>query len=117
MSDLYPKKKKQLFDIGPTGVYADTFLPAVRSNLENFSTAPSLEHDLNAIRSMLKEIKQTAHWYDVYTGGGGGGGEFVTPPATETSPGEQKQQAWDGTYWYMCVATNVWVRTVMVKSW
>jgi hypothetical protein len=37
-------------------------------------------------------------------------------PATATSPGVTGQIAWDSTHFYVCVATNSWVRTTLA-SW
>ena len=34
-------------------------------------------------------------------------------PATSTSPGVAGQIAWDSTHFYVCVATNSWVRTTL----
>lgn len=48
--------------------------------------------------------------------GGGSGINYVTPPATSTSPGVAGQVAYDGSYFYICVATNTWVRTA-INDW
>lgn len=48
--------------------------------------------------------------------GGGSGINYVTPPATSTSPGTAGQVAYDGSYFYICVATNVWVRAA-ISDW
>lgn len=39
-----------------------------------------------------------------------GGIEWVAAPASETSPGKKGQWASDGTYLYMCYATDRWLR-------
>lgn len=41
---------------------------------------------------------------------------WVTPPATPTSPGTVGQQAFDGTYHYLCPVTNTWVRSTTVYA-
>jgi len=41
----------------------------------------------------------------------------VATPATPTSAGTQGTWAYDGTYLYWCVATDTWVRWVLVTSW
>ena len=38
---------------------------------------------------------------------------FVPPPATATSPGTPNQVAFDATHFYVCIATNQWVRTTL----
>lgn len=45
--------------------------------------------------------------------GGGGGGVPQAPvavPASNIAPGTQGTWSFDGTYYYWCVAANVWVR-------
>lgn len=49
-------------------------------------------------------------------GGGSGGVVWVTPPTSDTSPGTAGQVAYDGSYFYVCVATNTWVRA-MLNDW
>jgi len=49
--------------------------------------------------------------------GGGVPAAPVTAPATPTSAGAQGTWATDGTYLYWCIATNTWVRWVVVTSW
>ena len=41
----------------------------------------------------------------------------VASPATPTSTGTQGTWATDGVYLYWCVATDTWVRWVVVTSW
>jgi len=41
----------------------------------------------------------------------------VAAPATPTSTGTQGTWATDGTYLYWCVATDTWVRWVVVTNW
>ena len=38
---------------------------------------------------------------------------IVAAPATATSTGKAGQIAFDATHFYMCVATNVWVRATL----
>lgn len=35
---------------------------------------------------------------------------FVSPPASTSGAGTSGQIAYDGTYLYLCVATNTWLR-------
>jgi hypothetical protein len=49
-----------------------------------------------------------------------GGGVPATPvaaPATPTSTGVQGTWATDSTYLYWCIATDIWVRWVVVTNW
>lgn len=49
-----------------------------------------------------------------------GSGVPQTPsaaPATPTSAGTQGTWAWDGTYFYWCRATNIWIRWVVERTW
>jgi hypothetical protein len=41
----------------------------------------------------------------------------VDPPTSPTSDGIQGAWAFDGIYFYHCVATNTWVRNASVTSW
>jgi len=38
---------------------------------------------------------------------------IVAAPATATSVGKAGQIAYDATHFYLCVATNVWVRALL----
>lgn len=38
---------------------------------------------------------------------------FVPPPALATSPGAPNQVAFDATHFYVCIATNTWVRATL----
>lgn len=49
-------------------------------------------------------------------GGGGGGISWVSAPASRTSSGTAGQVAYDGSYYYICTASNTW-RRVAVSSW
>lgn len=40
-------------------------------------------------------------------------GQFVAKPATATSPGTPNQVAYDATHFYVCIATNTWVRATL----
>lgn len=42
---------------------------------------------------------------------------LVTPPAHNTSPGTPNQVAYDGGFWYVCVAANSWARVAIGGSW
>ena len=39
----------------------------------------------------------------------------VAAPAANTSPGDQGDWAYDGTYMYWCVAANTWVRWIPIR--
>lgn len=53
---------------------------------------------------------------DVVTLDGGPPVQQVPAPATATSPGVKNQIAYDASYFYICVATNTWVRAA-VATW
>lgn len=58
-------------------------------------------------------------WLKVIADGLSGGGSipiYVTPPATSTSAGVAGQVAYDASYWYVCVQTNIWRRTA-IDDW
>jgi hypothetical protein len=38
-------------------------------------------------------------------------------PSTPTSKGTKGTWAYDGTYLYWCIETNVWIRTVIISDW
>lgn len=40
---------------------------------------------------------------------------FVVAPATATSAGTPGQVAYDATHFYVCVATNTWVRATLAS--
>ena len=40
----------------------------------------------------------------------------ATAPASPTASGVTGQLAFDGTYWYVCVASNTWMRT-QLSTW
>jgi len=48
--------------------------------------------------------------------GGSGGISWVTAPASATSSGTAGQVAYDGSYYYICTASNTW-RRVAIASW
>lgn len=39
--------------------------------------------------------------------------EFITPPTSATDTGVAGQVAYDGSFFYVCTATNIWVRTAL----
>lgn len=45
------------------------------------------------------------------------GGNLVSAPASSASPGKEGQRAWDGAYFYFCVANNTWIRIAGIASW
>jgi len=42
---------------------------------------------------------------------------WTSAPATKTSTGTTSQVAYDSNYFYMCVATNKWVRIALATNW
>lgn len=42
---------------------------------------------------------------------------WVTAPATKTSPGTIGQVAQDGNFWYICTALNTWKRSPIATNW
>ena len=40
-------------------------------------------------------------------------GQFVLPPANATAVGKANQVAYDATHFYVCIATNTWVRATL----
>ena len=50
------------------------------------------------------------------SGGGGGIPVWVTVPASSSAAGTPGQMAYDGSYLYVCVATNTWRRTA-IDDW
>ena len=52
-----------------------------------------------------------------YNPGGAGGGSgninWVAVPASASASGTAGQVAYDGEYFYICVATNTWIRAAM----
>ena len=40
--------------------------------------------------------------------------QFVSAPVTAAATGTVGQVAYDATYFYVCIATNTWVRTALV---
>jgi hypothetical protein len=51
-------------------------------------------------------------------GAGGGGGEidWASVPASSSATGTAGEVAYDGQYFYVCVATDTWVRTA-ISDW
>ena len=42
---------------------------------------------------------------------------WVTAPASKTSPGTAGQVAQDGNFWYVCTALNTWKRSPIATNW
>lgn len=42
--------------------------------------------------------------------------EWVEPPATRNSPGIPGQMSFDDDYLFICVAPNLWARTILTKG-
>jgi hypothetical protein len=49
---------------------------------------------------------QPGHWNATHTISG----LFVAPPANNTSAGDSGSLAFDSAFFYVCVATNLWLR-------
>lgn len=43
--------------------------------------------------------------------------EWVAVPPTRNSPGIAGQMSYDDDYFYLCVAPNLWARTMLMKGW
>lgn len=57
----------------------------------------SLQQGVRALNALTQVVQETfPNWVDV--------------PATASSTGTAGQVAYDATHFYVCVATNVWVR-------
>lgn len=52
-------------------------------------------------------------WFDLIKKTLSGLPAFASAPAKSASPGTVGQMATDGTYFYICVATNVWKRVLL----
>jgi hypothetical protein len=46
-----------------------------------------------------------------------GGNPYVAPPASQAASGTQGMRAWDGIFFYECVATDTWIRYVPQRAW
>lgn len=42
--------------------------------------------------------------------------EWVDPPITRNSPGTPGQMSFDDDYFYICVAQDLWARTILTKG-
>jgi hypothetical protein len=42
---------------------------------------------------------------------------YVPPPPTRDSPGIPGQQSFDDDFHYICVAPNLWARSILTKGW
>lgn len=66
--------------------------------------------------SLLRRIcNNTALMAENGGGGGGGGISWVAAPASAGSAGTAGQVAYDGSYFYVCVAANTWTRTPLME--
>ncbi len=54
--------------------------------------------------------------YDVTMDGGPPLQYLATPPATASSPGVKNQFSYDGSFFYICVAADTWLR-VAIATW
>ena len=43
--------------------------------------------------------------------------EWVAPPETRDSFGIPGQMSYSDDYFYLCVAPNLWARTILAKGW
>ena len=66
---------------------------------------------------LLKVVGNDLYFNDQKVNGGGGGGSasFVSPPTSSTSNGAAGAIAYDSNYFYICIATNRWVRTSLAQ--
>lgn len=65
------------------------------------------------------ELLRKLVWNTYVMGGGSGGGgvpSWVTVPASSSAAGVAGQVAYDGDYFYVCVAANTWRRTP-ISDW
>lgn len=42
--------------------------------------------------------------------------QWVDPPLTRNSPGTPGQMSFDDDYFYICVAQDLWARTILTKG-
>lgn len=75
---------------------------AVQSNLDAHTSNTSNPHSVTAAQVGADVI---------------GIHSFVSVPASPTASGSPGQWAWDGTYVYICVAANTWVRFAPQRTW
>lgn len=67
----------------------------------------SLDDILSAMQNGVKAVSGLSKVID------GKFPDWVDAPATATSTGTPGQVAYDATHFYVCVATNTWVRTTL----
>jgi hypothetical protein len=98
-----------------TGIFGQT----------NFSTTPQVNGTTVALSDNVVDLQNNQNiggvknftsipqynGVDLAVGGG-----FVAPPATPNSPGTLNDLAVDLSYFYVCIATNKWIRTAL-SSW
>lgn len=71
---------------------------------------------LNLDGKLLKVVGNDLYFNDQkINGGGGGSASFVSPPTSSTSNGTAGAIAYDSNYFYICIATNRWVRTSLAQ--
>lgn len=73
------------------------------------------------LKKIALQLDENSFWVltattPVWTSFGGGGDSWVSAPATATSTGTAGQKAYDAFYFYLCVATDTWVRAPL-GSW
>lgn len=76
-----------------------------RDNFRNIKTNLNFaQSEISAIQSILNNISATS--------------TVVLPsvPPTPTAAGTKGQMAYDGNYFYICIATNTW-RRVAISTW
>lgn len=64
-----------------------------------------------------KVVKVKVDETGVEFGDAAGGITWVTAPASATAPGNAGEIAYDGNYFYICVANATWVKTPTFKNW
>lgn len=64
-----------------------------------------------------KDIRELFNWaYKQLTSAGESVPEVVAAPTTATDAGEPGQVAYDSSYFYVCTASNTWVRATL-STW
>ncbi len=71
--------------------------------------------DVRSGDSELQKFQKVNAWLSLLSGSSGQI-TWSTPPAAANSPGTTGQVSYDGSYFYVCTATNTWIRAVLM-SW
>lgn len=102
-------------NVYPNVAYRDTW--RFTDNPSNWTNVPTSA--MQAIECIATELS-THLGFPLATLGSaflpGGDGEYVSPPVSASSVGVRGQWSFDGTYIYKCVATDTWVRFIVITS-